>query len=224
MQCRVVASKNVWMLSMPFLDSILHFDQLLNAMALQHGNAIYPILFAIVICETALLFLFFLPGDPLIFVSGALAATGEINYWVVVALLICAATIGSSVNYWIGNALGSNLMLQQHKWLNRQALEKTHAFYEKHGAAAFLVSLFIPVYRTFAPFIAGFTGMTYRKFQLYSLIGAALWIISLTTFGYFFGNIPLIRTHLNFIVLCGVAVGVSIPICNWLYTFSKSGR
>lgn len=179
-------------------------------------------LFAIVFGETAILVLFFLPGDPLIFISGALSATGEIHFSVVALILFLAAVMGSNLNYWLGNLLGKKMLQNNNKWVNRSALDSTHAFYEKHGSVTFLVSLFIPICRTFAPFIAGFTNMTYRKFQLYTIAGAALWVLTLISCGYFFGNIPLIREHLNILVLLGIGVGIGVPLLNSSIIYAKN--
>jgi membrane-associated protein len=203
------------------LQTMLHLDQYLHIVIMQYGSLVYALLFAIVFCETALLVLFFLPGDPLLFISGAFCATGAMNIWILMALLFTAAVIGSIVNYWLGNAIGQKVFMQDYKWLNREALEKTHAFYEKHGGITFLLSPFIAVVRTFAPFVAGVSAMTFRKFQLFVVAGAALWVITLVSSGYFFGNIPVIRDHLNSIVLLGVGLGVGIPMLNWLWKFSK---
>jgi len=188
---------------------------------MQYGSLVYALLFAIVFCETAFLVLFFLPGDPLLFISGALCATGAMNIWILMVLLFTAAVAGSIVNYWLGNAIGQRVFVRDYKWLNREALEKTHAFYEKHGGITFLLSPFIAVVRTFAPFVAGVSAMTFRKFRLFVVAGAALWVITLVSSGYFFGNIPVIRDHLNSIVLLGVGLGLGIPMLNWLWKFSK---
>jgi len=203
------------------LQTILHLDQYLHIVIMQYGSLVYALLFAIVFCETALLVLFFLPGDPLLFISGALCATGAMNIWILMVLLFTAAVAGSIVNYWLGNAIGQRVFVRDYKWLNREALEKTHAFYEKHGGITFLLSPFIAVVRTFAPFVAGVSAMTFRKFQLFVVAGAALWVITLVSSGYFFGNIPVIRDHLNSIVLLGVGLGLGIPLLNWLWKFSK---
>ena len=188
---------------------------------MQYGSLVYALLFAIVFCETAFLVLFFLPGDPLLFISGALCATGAMNIWILMVLLFTAAVAGSIVNYWLGNAIGQRVFVRDYKWLNREALKKTHAFYEKHGGITFLLSPFIAVVRTFAPFVAGVSAMTFRKFWLFVVAGAALWVITLVSSGYFFGNIPVIRDHLNSIVLLGVGLGLGIPMLNWLWKFSK---
>jgi len=203
------------------LQTILHLDQYLHIVIMQYGSLVYALLFAIVFCETAFLVLFFLPGDPLLFISGALCATGAMNIWILMVLLFTAAVAGSIVNYWLGNAIGQRVFVRDYKWLNREALEKTHAFYEKHGGITFLLSPFIAVVRTFAPFVAGVSAMTFRKFRLFVVAGAALWVITLVSSGYFFGNIPVIRDHLNSIVLLGVGLGLGIPMLNWLWKFSK---
>ena len=188
---------------------------------MQYGSLVYALLFAIVFCETALLVLFFLPGDPLLFISGALCATGAMNIWILMLLLFTAAVVGSIVNYWLGNAIGQKVFVRDYKWLNREALQKTHAFYEKHGGITFLLSPFIAVVRTFAPFVAGVSAMTFRKFQIFVIAGVALWVITLVSGGYFFGNIPIIRDHLNTIVLLGIGLGVGIPTLHWLWKFSR---
>ena len=206
---------------MSLLQTILHLDQYLHIVIMQYGSLVYALLFAIVFCETAFLVLFFLPGDPLLFISGALCATGAMNIWILMVLLFTAAVAGSIVNYWLGNAIGQRVFVRDYKWLNREALEKTHAFYEKHGGITFLLSPFIAVVRTFAPFVAGVSAMTFRKFWLFVVAGAALWVITLVSSGYFFGNIPVIRDHLNSIVLLGVGLGLGIPMLNWLWKFSK---
>lgn len=206
---------------MSLLQTILHLDQYLHIVIMQYGSLVYALLFAIVFCETAFLVLFFLPGDPLLFISGALCATGAMNIWILMVLLFTAAVAGSIVNYWLGNAIGQRVFVRDYKWLNREALEKTHAFYEKHGGITFLLSPFIAVVRTFAPFVAGVSAMTFRKFRLFVVAGAALWVITLVSSGYFFGNIPVIRDHLNSIVLLGVGLGLGIPMLNWLWKFSK---
>ena len=206
---------------MSLLQTILHLDQYLHIVIMQYGSLVYALLFAIVFCEMAFLVLFFLPGDPLLFISGALCAAGAMNIWILMVLLFTAAVAGSIVNYWLGNAIGQRVFVRDYKWLNREALEKTHAFYEKHGGITFLLSPFIAVVRTFAPFVAGVSAMTFRKFQLFVVAGAALWVITLVSSGYFFGNIPVIRDHLNSIVLLGVGLGLGIPMLNWLWKFSK---
>lgn len=193
---------------MQFIHAALHFDQSLDLFASHYGSWVYAVLFAIVFCETALLVLFFLPGDPLLFIAGTLCATGVMDIWILMGLLFIAASIGSIVNYWIGDAIGNKASKQNYKWLNRAALQRTHAFYEKHGRMTLLLSPFVAVVRTFAPFVAGVSAMTFKKFLLFTAAGDAIWVLTLVPAGYFFGNITVIRNHLSAIVLLGIGVGV----------------
>ncbi|MEN3295240.1 MAG: rane-associated protein [Burkholderiales bacterium] len=194
-----------------FLDMILHVDKYLGTFIAEYGTMVYAVLFAIVFCETGLVVLPFLPGDTLLFIAGAFCATGSINIWVLIALLLIAAIGGNTVNYWIGRAIGHRVFTHDYKWLDKNALRKTHAFYENHGGKTIILARFIPIVRTFAPFVAGVSAMTFAKFQFFNIIGALLWVVGLVAGGYFFGNIPIIRDHLNTIVLIGVGAAV-IPL------------
>jgi membrane-associated protein len=194
-----------------FLDMILHVDKYLGTFIAEYGTMVYVVLFAIVFCETGLVVLPFLPGDTLLFIAGAFGATGSINIWVLIALLLIAAISGNTVNYWIGSAIGHRVFTHDYKWLDKHALRKTHAFYENHGGKTIILARFIPIVRTFAPFVAGVSEMTFAKFQFFNIIGAVLWVVGLVAGGYFFGNIPIIRDHLNTIVLIGVGAAV-IPL------------
>jgi membrane-associated protein len=190
-----------------FLDMILHVDKYLGTFIAQYGTMVYAVLFAIVFCETGLVVLPFLPGDTLLFIAGAFCATGAMNIWVLMALLLAAAIGGNTVNYWIGH----KVFTHDYRWLDKDALRKTHAFYENHGGKTIILARFIPIVRTFAPFVAGVSEMTFAKFQFFNIIGALLWVAGLVAGGYFFGNIPIIRDHLNTIVLLGVGAAV-IPL------------
>jgi membrane-associated protein len=193
---------------MQFFDMILHVDKYLGTVIEQYGTMVYAVLSAIVFGETGLVVLPFLPGDTLLFIGGAFCATGAMNYWILVSLLVFAAVAGNTVNYWIGSAIGHKVFTQDYRWLDKDALIKTHAFYEKHGGKTIILSRFLPIVRTFAPFVAGVSDMTFAKFQLYNITGALMWVLSLVTAGYFFGNIPVVRDHLNTIVLIGVGAAV----------------
>lgn len=206
---------------MSLLHTLLHLDQTLGSVIAQYGTLAYVVLFAIVFCEMGLVPLFFLPGDPLLFIGGALSAAGALNLWLLMAVLFAAAVSGSTLNYGIGHALGQKVFTQELKWLNRDALERTRAFYEKHGGITFILSPYIAVVRTFAPFVAGVSAMTWSKFQLFNSAGAALWVISLVLGGYFFGNIPLIRDHLNGIVLLGIGLGVGALMVGACWNFYR---
>jgi membrane-associated protein len=196
---------------MQFFDMILHVDQTLGMLLNQYGVYVYAVLFAIVFCETGLVVLFFFPGDTLLFIAGAFCATGEMNYPLLMALLITAAVTGNTLNYWIGEAIGHRVFTHDYRWINKDALRRTHNFFEKHGGKTIILARFVPVVRTFAPFVAGVSDMTHTRFQLYNFTGAALWVITLVTGGYFFGNIPVVRDHLTAIVLIGVGAAV-VPI------------
>ncbi len=196
---------------MQFFDMILHVDKYLGTVIAQYGTLVYVVLFAIVFCETGLVVLPFLPGDTLLFIGGAFCASGAMNIWVLMALLIIAAITGNTINYWIGSAIGHKVFTHDYRWLDKAALKKTHAFYENHGGKTIILSRFIPIVRTFAPFVAGVSNMTFTKFQFFNITGAVLWVVSLVAGGYFFGNIPIIRDHLNTIVLVGVGAAV-IPL------------
>ncbi|MEO5932644.1 MAG: VTT domain-containing protein [Duganella sp.] len=193
---------------MQFFDMILHVDKTLEVIIQQYGTLVYAVLFAIIFCETGLVVLFFFPGDTLLFIAGALCAVGEMNLALLMFLLITAAVTGNTLNYWIGEAIGQKVFTHDYRWLNKDALRRTHEFFEKHGGKTIVLARFMPVVRTFAPFVAGVSDMTHARFQLYNITGAVLWVSLLTTAGYFFGNIPLVRDHLTEIVMVGVGVAV----------------
>jgi len=206
---------------MQFFDMILHVDKYLGSVISQYGTMVYAVLSAIVFAETGLVVFPFLPGDTLLFIGGAFCASGQMNIWVLMALLTTAAVLGNTVNYWIGNAIGHKVFTHDYKWLDKAALQKTHAFYENHGGKTIILARFIPIVRTFAPFVAGVSDMTFAKFQLYNITGALLWVVGLVTAGYFFGNIPIIRDHLNTIVLLGVAAAVVPLMLGGLWKFYR---
>lgn len=203
---------------------LLHFDRYLGTVITQYGTLIYALLFLIIFCEMALLPLFFLPGDPLLFICGAFCAAGVLNVWVVIVTLIIAAVSGSLINYRIGKAIGQQVFIRNYRWLDQDALRKTHAFYENRGGFTFLLSPFIAVVRTFAPFIAGVSAMTLPKFLLFMATGTALWVITLVAGGYFFGNIPLVHEHLNAIVLFGIGIGVGSLVAGWAWKYYVKRR
>ncbi|MEY2824174.1 MAG: hypothetical protein EBV69_04055 [Oxalobacteraceae bacterium] len=187
------------------LGLILHIDKALGLMLEQYGALVYVLLFAIVFAETGLVVFPFLPGDTLLFIAGAFCASGLMSAPLLMALLITAAITGNTLNYLIGRALGQRVFTRDYRWIDRQALEKTHAFFERHGGKTIILARWLPVIRTFAPFVAGVSDMGLGRFQIFNVVGALLWVIGLVMAGYFFGNIPIIRDHLNTIVLIGVA-------------------
>jgi membrane-associated protein len=194
-----------------FLDLIIHVDKTLGLIIKEYGTLVYVVLFAIVFAETGVVILFFLPGDTLLFIGGAFCVAGVLNIWVLIPLLIVAAIVGNTTNYWIGEALGQRVFTHDYKWLNKEALHKTHIFFQKHGGKTIVLSRFIPVLRTFAPFVAGVSDMTLRKFQFYNVAGAIIWVVLLVSGGYFFGNIPFVRDHLTIIVVIGASAAM-LPV------------
>jgi membrane-associated protein len=204
------------------LQMVLHFDQHLGGAAAQYGNSVYAMLFLIIFVEIGFLPLFFLPGDPLLFICGAFCASGALDVWIVMAVLFAATVSGSIVDYRIGRAVGRRVFTHDYRWLDKAALQRTHAFYEDHGAITFLLSPYIAVVRTFAPFVAGVTEMTFGKFLLAVVAGAALWVVTLVGAGMLFGNVPLIRDHLREIVLFGVCIGVGSLILTGLWRWLRA--
>ena len=191
---------------------MLHLEVHLAELVRQHGPWIYAILFAIIFAETGLVVTPILPGDSLLFVAGTLAATGEMDVHLLVALLVVAAILGNSTNYAIGRWLGKTFFRDRgSRWLNPEYLERTHAFYEKHGGMAVVISRFVPIIRTYVPFVAGLGAMTPGRFTLYNAAGAVAWIASITYAGYFFGNIAWVKKNLSFIIL-GILVVSVVPI------------
>ncbi|MDQ7969404.1 MAG: VTT domain-containing protein [Oxalicibacterium faecigallinarum] len=196
---------------MQFFDMILHVDKYLGVFITQYGPLIYLVLFAIIFSETGLVIFPFLPGDTLLFIAGAFCASGAMHIGLLLFLLSAAAILGNTVNYLIGARIGDKVYTHDYRWLDRAALQRTHAFYENHGGKFLVMARFLPIVRTFAPFVAGVSKMTFAKFQLFNCTGAFLWIVGLVTAGYLFGNIPIIRDHLSTIVLIGVAAA-AVPV------------
>ena len=189
------------------IDFILHIDAHLSDLIRDHGAWIYAILFLIIFVETGLVVMPFLPGDSLLFVAGAFAARGDMNLALLMALLAAAAILGNTSNYWIGRYFGPRVFQwESSKFFNKSAFEKAHTFYEKHGAMTIIVTRFLPFLRTFSPFVAGVASMTHARFQAFNIAGGLLWIVSLTLAGYFFGNIPWVRTNLTLIILALIII------------------
>jgi len=193
------------------IDLILHIDKSLGSMLASYGAVVYALLFGIVFAETGLVVFPFLPGDTLLFMGGAFCASGSMNAALLISLLVIAAVTGNTVNYYVGRAIGQKAYTGNYRWLDRNALEKTHVFFEVHGGKTIVLARWLPVVRTFAPFVAGISGMRLARFQIYNVSGALFWVVTLVAAGYFFGNIPVIRNHLNTIVLIGVAAAV-VPV------------
>jgi membrane-associated protein len=200
-----------------FIDIILHLDKHLALLVQQYGVWIYAILFAIIFSETGFVVTPFLPGDSLLFVAGAIAALGGMDIGILMAVLTAAAVLGNMLNYQIGRYLGPKVFhWDNSRFFNKAALEKTHAFYEKHGGKTLIISRFLPLFRTFAPFVAGVGAMTYARFSMFNVVGAVSWIGSLTLAGYWFGNLPWVQKNLT-LVIVGIIVISLVPVfIGWL--------
>ena len=193
-----------------FWDLLVHLDRHLAALLQQYGPWIYLLLFVIVFCETGLVVTPFLPGDSLLFVAGTLWATAGMDARVLAATLITAALCGDNVNYWVGRYLGPKVFRWEgSRFFNRAALDRTHAFYERHGGKTIVIARFVPLVRTFAPFVAGVGKMSYPKFLAFSVGGAILWVVSLVGAGYFFGNMPVVRNNLTIVIFGIIALSLA---------------
>ena len=191
------------------IDFILHIDQHLTALSAQYGMWIYAILFLIIFCETGLVATPFLPGDSLLFAAGGIAAVGGMNIHIMVLILLVAAILGDAVNFMIGKYFGAKLFSNPDSKIFRRAyLEKTHAFYEKHGGKTIIIARFVPIVRTFAPFVAGMGDMHYGRVIRYNIIGALAWVLLFSYLGYFFANIPLVKNKLGLVL--GAIIVISI--------------
>ena len=190
------------------IDLILHLDVHLQTLAQQYGLWVYAILFLIIFCETGLVLMPFLPGDSLLFVAGALCGLGALKLEWLAPLLVLAAFTGDNTNYWIGRLIGKRLL--KRTLIKPEYMDQTHAFYQKHGGKTILLARFVPIIRTFAPFVAGIGLMRYRLFLAYSALGSLAWIVSLSVAGYFFGNIPVIKNNLSLLIV-GIVVVSFLP-------------
>lgn len=191
-------------------DILLHLDTHLSALLQQYGPQIYLLLFVIIFCETGLVIAPFLPGDSLLFVAGTLWAAAGMEVNALIATLVAAALLGDNCNYWIGRFLGRRVFRWENSRLfNRKALDYTHAFYERHGGKTLVIARFLPLIRTFAPFVAGVGSMRYPRFLGFSVIGALVWVVSLVYAGYFLGNIPVVRQNLSVVILIIIALSLA---------------
>lgn len=213
------------------IDMLLHIDIYLDVWLSNYGAWLYIILFLIVFCETGLVIFPFLPGDSLLFLAGATAASGGLNLALLILTIFIAASLGNTINYWIGSCIGHTVYEKNWRWLDRKALRKTHDFYQHHGGKTLVLARFIPIIRTFAPFVAGLSEMPHLRFQIFNLLGAFLWVLLLMISGFFFGNIPWIKSHLNLIVMLGLAgaIGPLLFAFTWktlqkIYSLYKKAR
>lgn len=196
------------------LDYFLHLDKYLNQAVAALGPWFYGLLFTIVFCETGLVVTPFLPGDSLLFAVGALAAAdgSPISLGLAVGLLMVAAVAGDAVNYAVGKRLGPAIFRREDsRWLNRRHLVKTQQFYEKYGAKTIVIARFVPIIRTFAPFVAGIGKMSYRRFAVYNIAGGVAWVLLFTLAGYFFGNFPLVKNNFHYVIVAIIVLSLVPP-------------
>ena len=186
----------------PLFQHLLHADQYLAAFVANNGLWVYGVLFAVIFIETGVVVMPFLPGDSLLFIVGATAATGLLDITMAIGVMFAAAVLGNQTNYTIGRWFGPRVFHWEHsRWFNKQGFDKAHAFYEKYGGVTLIAGRFMPFVRTFAPFVAGVTLMTRRRFTFFDVTGAVLWIGGITLLGYLFGNLPWVKAHLQMIFL-----------------------
>ena len=208
-----------------FVDLVLHVDRHLAELLANYGNWIYAILFLIVFCETGLVVTPFLPGDSLLFVAGALAAGGGMDPGILIGVLFAAAVLGDSLNYTIGRRFGGRIsQWPDSRFFNRRALEKTHEFYERHGGKTIIIARFMPIIRTFAPFVAGMATMDYRRFLAFNVLGAALWVAPLVMAGYWFGNLPIVKNNLSLVIFGIIALSLMPLVIGWLRHRNEASR
>jgi membrane-associated protein len=192
-----------------FIDLFLHLDRHLDSVIQDYGPWTYLILFLIIFCETGLVVTPLLPGDSLLFATGTFAARGSLEVEWIIVLLSIAAIAGDTVNYWIGHFVGPKVFHQENvRFLNRKYLDRTHQFYEKHGGKTIIIARFIPIIRTFAPFVAGVGRMTYWRFIVYNITGGIAWIVIFVVGGYFFGNIPVVKRNFTLVILAIIILSV----------------
>ncbi len=206
------------------LEYTLHVDRYLAGILLAYGKWVYFIVFLVIFSETGLVIAPFLPGDSLLFAVGALAAVGPLNIWALLSILSLAAIIGDSLNYWVGNLLGPAVLRKEKLWfLRREYVQRTEEFYKKHGGKTILLARFVPIVRTFAPFMAGVGSMPYPEFLFYNVIGGLAWVGGFLFGGYFFGNIPFVRENFSLVILAIIAVSM-LPMAVGLWKHRLQAR
>jgi len=206
-------------------DIALHLDQHLGEFVAAHGDWVYALLFVIVFIETGLVVWPFLPGDSLLFVTGAIAAAGGMDIAAVMAVLVAAALTGDNVNYLIGRWLGPRVFhYEQSRWFNPAYLKRAHDFYDRHGGKTIILARFLPIVRTYVPFVAGIGAMPYLRYIGFCVAGAVLWVVSVCSAGYFFGNIPVVKNNLSVVIVLIVLLSVSPALLAWLKRRSVQGH
>jgi membrane-associated protein len=207
------------------MDFVLHLDVHLAELTNTYGVWVYGLLFLIIFCETGLVATPILPGDSLLFAAGAIAATGSLNPHKIVLLLLCAPLLGDNCNYWIGHFLGPKVFKKEKSlFFNPEYLLRTHRFFEKHGGKTIIIARFLPIIRTFTPFVAGIGRMRYLKFLLFSIAGAILWVPTLVYCGYFFGNIPVIKKNFTLVIFAIIIISVIPALVGGIRTYLDKGK
>lgn len=194
-----------------FVEIVLHLDKYLASVIQTYGVWTYLLLFVIIFCETGLVVTPFLPGDSLLFAAGALAALGALRPEILVGLLIISAIAGDTVNYWIGHYIGPRAFSGNIRFLKKEHLDRTHQFYQKHGGKTIVLARFIPIIRTFAPFVAGVGAMSYRWFIIYNVVGGVVWVVLFTLGGYYFGNLPVVKQNFSLVIIAIIAISL-VPV------------
>jgi membrane-associated protein len=200
-----------------FFNILLHLDKYLNEVIQTYGTWTYLIFFVIIFCETGLVVTPILPGDSLLFVAGTFAALGSLNLTWLLVILSVAAILGDTINYWIGNYIGPKVFqMENSRFFKREYLDRTHAFYEKYGPITIVIGRFVPIIRTFAPFLAGVGTMTYGRFLTYNVVGGIVWIASFILGGYFFGNIPIVKKNFTLVIVAIIVISVMPTVFEFL--------
>jgi len=198
------------------IDIVIHLDTHVADLASQYGYWTYAILFLIIFSETGFVVVPFLPGDSLLFAAGAISSTGALSPHIIVIILIIAGILGDSVNYTIGHFIGPRAFTDKSRFFKKEYLIRTHEFYERYGGKTIIIARFVPIIRSFAPFVAGIGAMTYSKFIFYNIVGAILWVTSVTYAGYFFGNIPWVKHNFSVVILAIIIISVVPMVIEWI--------
>ena len=196
---------------MNFIEELLHFDRYISVIMDNYGVLIYVLLFLIIFCETGLVVTPFLPGDSIIFACGALAAVSGMNILVLIVIFFSAAILGDGTNYLIGKKLGERLINSNNRFIKKSYIDKAQSFYEKYGSKAIVLARFVPIVRTFAPFVAGIGKMCYKKFGVFNIIGGTIWVSLFLSLGFFFGNIPVIKNNFSLVTI-GIILISLLPV------------
>lgn len=208
-----------------FFNFVMHLDENLTQLANDFGIWTYLILFLVIFCETGLVVTPFLPGDSMIFVIGALSASGELNFPAIVAVLMVAAILGDTCNYHIGKFLGPKVFKKENvRFLNKEYLLRTHNFYEKHGGKTIIFARFIPIIRTFAPFVAGMGAMSYLKFLSYNIIGGIIWVALFAFGGYYFGDLPVVENNFSIVIMAIIVISIIPAVVTFLKEKSSNRK